>query len=104
MSTSPLFPGSPETPLKRLGVTLSVLAPVVLAFILEIRWMHSRMLDGISLHHQTLSGWHALPSPKALPKVMYVSGQGMVWVLTIESGLCHWDGNSWQYSPDFSQK
>ena len=104
MSTSPLFPSMQKTSLQRLRVPLSVLALLVLAFILEIRWMHASMLDGMSLHHQTLSGWQTLPAPKGLPEAMHVSGRGMVWVLTLETGLSRWDGTSWQYSPDFSQK
>jgi tetratricopeptide (TPR) repeat protein len=105
MPISPLPQYAEKTPVKRLlRVPLVVLAVLVAAFSLEIKWTQSSVFGSMVLLHHTPSGWQTLPAPKGFPESMHVSGRGTVWVLSLDSGLSRWDGTSWQYSPDFTRK
>jgi tetratricopeptide (TPR) repeat protein len=105
MPVSPLPSSRQKTPLHRpLRLPLTVLALLVLAFILELGWTRWRLEGGMLLFHHTPNGWQTMPAPKGFPETMRVSSGGTVWVLTLETGLSHWDGASWQYSPDFTHQ
>lgn len=104
MSTSTLLPNPEKTPAKRsLRVPIILLAILVVAFFLELRWTRAMTAGRVSLFHQTPGGWQKLPSPSAYPESLRVSKGGTVWTLN-EPGamLSRWDGARWQDYKDAS--
>jgi tetratricopeptide (TPR) repeat protein len=100
--TSQLLPGSQKTAVKRsLRLPLVVLAVLVAALFLEIRWLRSRAVITPSVFHQTPSGWKKMPTPNGYPISLRVSSGGTAWMLTWgPTGLSRWDGAAWQYYKD----
>src|SRR5258708_40097769 len=90
--TSPLLLGAQKTPVKRsLRLPLTVLAILVAALFLEVRWMRSVAVISPSVFHQTPSGWKKLPTPNGYPISLRRSGGGTPWMLTWgRTGLGRW--------------
>jgi tetratricopeptide (TPR) repeat protein len=97
MPVNPLHLSLEKAPAKRsLRVPLVLLAVLVAAFFLEIRWTRSNMAGLISLWHQTSSGWQKLPAPKGYTESLRVSSRGTVWVLTTTPAfMSRFDGAIW---------
>ncbi len=100
---------NPElTPPKRtLKAPLILLAILIVAGGLEVKWMESHSMGSIPILHQTKSGWEQLPAPAGHPEKLRVSSGGTGWVLTWgRTALSRWTGSAWQYykATDFGTK
>jgi tetratricopeptide (TPR) repeat protein len=88
---------------RRMRLPVTILALLIVALFVEVGFTRFVLNSNMLLLHRTPNGWQTLPAPRGFPDSMRVSGNGTIWLLSMDSGLIHWDGTRWQYSPDFTR-
>jgi tetratricopeptide (TPR) repeat protein len=102
-NASPLAPHPPQRAQRRMRVPLIILALLIAALFAEIGFTRFALNSNILLLHRTANGWQTVPAPRGFPEKLRVSPNGTVWLLSMDSGLSHWDGTAWQPAPDFTR-
>lgn len=101
-NSSPLLPQQPKSH-RRMRVPLLILALLIAALFAEIAFTRFALSSNILLLHRTANGWQTAPAPRGFPEKLRVSPNGTIWLLSMDSGLSHWDGAAWRPSPDFTR-